>query len=127
MLQNVPKVTPYHFFMPHIRVADLMNDQDKAFISRVSQLHLEAKDGKLNFFDFHAKLKAMQNCVIFAKRKLLRRQTPLSSIAESPLRAVRSRRWQIGWASRMVRPPTSSPAFTGIRARRLAMSFGALS
>lgn len=61
MLQNVPKVTPYHFFMPHIRVADLMNDQDKAFISRVSQLHLEAKDGKLNFFDFHAKLKAMQN------------------------------------------------------------------
>lgn len=61
MLQNVKKVSPYHFFMPHVRVADLMSDQDKAFISRISQLHLEAKDGKLNFFSFHEKLKTMQN------------------------------------------------------------------
>lgn len=61
MLQNVPKVTPYHFFMPHIRVADLMNDQDRAFISRVSQLQQEVKDGKLSFFGFYEKLKVMQN------------------------------------------------------------------
>lgn len=61
MYQNVKKVSPYNFFMPHIRVADLMNAQDKAFISRVSQLQQEVKDGKLSFFGFYEKLKVMQN------------------------------------------------------------------
>ena len=61
MYQNVPKVAPYNYFMPHIRVADLMNDQDKAFINRVSQLQMEVKDGKLGFFGFYEKLKVMQN------------------------------------------------------------------
>lgn len=61
MYQNIKKVSPYNFFMPHIRVADLMNDQDRAFISRVSQLQQEVKDGKLSFFGFYEKLKVMQN------------------------------------------------------------------
>ena len=60
MYQNVKKVSPYHFFMPHIRVADLMNDQDRAFIKRINEIREEVNSKKLGFFDFCKKLKAMQ-------------------------------------------------------------------
>ena len=60
MYQNVPKVVPYHYFMPHIRVADLMNDQDRAFIKRINEIREEVNSKKLGFFDFYKKLKAMQ-------------------------------------------------------------------
>ena len=60
MYQNVPKVVPYHYFMPHIRVADLMNDQDRAFIKRINEIREEVNSKKLSFFDFYKKLKAMQ-------------------------------------------------------------------
>lgn len=60
MYQNVSKINPYHFFMPHIRVADLMDDQDRAFIKRINEIREEVKEKKLNFFDFCKKLEAMQ-------------------------------------------------------------------
>lgn len=60
MYQDIPKVGPYHYFMPHIRVADLMNAQDKAFISRIAQIQKEVTEKKLGFFDFYEKLKAIQ-------------------------------------------------------------------
>lgn len=60
MYQNVPKVTTYHYFMPHIRVADLMTPQDEAVLNRIVQIQKEVDEKKMSFFDFHKKLKVMQ-------------------------------------------------------------------
>lgn len=60
MYRNVPKVAPYHYFMPHVRVADLMNDQDRSFIKRINEIREEVSSKKLGFFDFCKKLEAMQ-------------------------------------------------------------------
>ena len=60
MYQNVAKVAPYHYFMPHIRVADLMTPQDETFLNRIVQIQEEVDEKKMSFFDFYKKLKAMQ-------------------------------------------------------------------
>lgn len=60
MYQNIKKVSPYHFFMPHIRVADLMTPQDEAVLNRIVQIQEDVSEKKLGFFDFYKKLKAMQ-------------------------------------------------------------------
>lgn len=60
MYQNVVKVATYYYFMPHIRVADLMNAQDEAVLNRIVQIQKEVDEKKMSFFDFHKKLKVMQ-------------------------------------------------------------------
>ena len=59
MYQNITKVVPYHYFMPHIRVADLMTQQDKAVLNRIVQIQKEVDEKKMSFFDFYKKLKTM--------------------------------------------------------------------